>query len=571
MRFVALATDFDGTLAHDGEVPQPGVDALDRFLASGRKLILVTGRELDELIGIFPAIDRFDCVVAENGALLYFPKSGERELLCEPPPEAFARTLHERGVPIAVGAAIVATVEPHETAVLEAIRDLGLELQVIFNKGAVMVLPASINKATGLAHALARMGLSAHNVAAIGDAENDHALLHAVEYGVAVANAIPTLKESADYTSALARTDALIELVDRIVEHDLRETPPRRPRHRVLLGQREDGAAVDIDAYARGLLIAGSSGSGKSTLATGVLERLCEQGYQFCVIDPEGDYEDFQPGIVFGNGERAPSADEVLSALEKPDTNAIINLIALPLNDRPAFFLDLLPRLHTLRAGTGRPHWILVDETHHLMPHDWDAAPTILAQQPGGMLYVTVHPEWIAPAALEGIDAVAVLGEAPLQSIAAVAAGAGLPVPSGPDAPLEAGQALFWHTESQQAVRFEVAGQRTHRRRHRRKYAEGELPEDRSFWFRGPQGKLKLRAQNLFVFLQIGEGVDEDTWLHHLRAQDYSRWMCEFIKDPHLGEEVAGIESDAGLTAEESRRRVREAVERRYTLPAASG
>jgi len=184
---------------------------------------------------------------------------------------------------------------------------------------------------------------------------------------------------------------------------------------------------------------------------------------------------------------------------------------------------------------------------------------------------VTVHPEWIAPAALEGIEAVAILGEAPLQSIAAVAASVGLPAPAGPTAPLAPGQALFWRPGAPEAVRFEVAGQRTQRRRHRRKYAEGELPEDRSFWFRGPQGKLRLRAQNLFVFLQMGEGVDEDTWLHHLRAHDYSRWMREFIKDPHLGDEVASIERDAGLSAEESRRRVREAVERHYTLPAASG
>ncbi len=141
MRFVALATDYDGTLARDGVVPARGIEALDRFRASGRKLVLVTGRELNELLGIFPEIDRFDCVVAENGALLHFPQSGERELLCEAPSAAFVDALRARGIPVSVGAAIVATVEPHETAVLETIRDLGLELQVIFNKGAVMVLP----------------------------------------------------------------------------------------------------------------------------------------------------------------------------------------------------------------------------------------------------------------------------------------------------------------------------------------------------------------------------------------------------------------------------------------------
>lgn len=117
------------------------------------------------------------------------------------------------------------------------------------------------------------------------------------------------------------------------------------------------------------------------------------------------------------------------------------------------------------------------------------------------------------------------------------------------------------------ASRFLIAGPRTQRRRHRRKYAEGELPEARSFWFRGPHGKLRLRAQNLFAFLEIGEGVDEETWQHHLRAHDYSRWMREFIKDPELGEEVARVEGEADIDVAQGRRRVREAVERRYTLP----
>ncbi len=568
MRFVVLATDYDGTLAHDGVVPARGVEALDRFRASGRRLVLVTGRELGELLGIFAQVDRFDCVVAENGALLHFPATGEREVLADPPPRAFVEALHRRGVPVRVGASIVATVEPHETAVLETIRDLGLELQVIFNKGAVMVLPASVNKSTGLARALARLGLSAHNVAAIGDAENDHALLHAAEYGVAVANAIPSLKDSADCVSALARTDAVIELIDAILEHDLRDAAAPVRRHRLLLGHAENATAVEVDAYARGLLIAGTSGSGKSTLATGVLERLCEQGYQVCAIDPEGDYEDFGAGIVFGNGDRAPSTEEVLTALEKPDASVVVNLIGLPLDDRPAFFLDLLPRLHALRARSGRPHWILVDETHHLMPRDLDSVPTILSQAPSGMLYVTVHPEWIAPAVSCTLDSVVVLGASPAQALAAVAAASGTVAPRVEETSLPSGQALLWHVGQPGATRFSVAGQRSQRRRHRRKYAEGELPEERSFWFRGPQGKLKLRARNLFEFLQIGEGVDDETWQHHLRAHDFSCWMRVCIKDAELSAEVAAVECESGADAHDSRARIRVAVEKRYTLPA---
>ena len=106
---------------------------------------------------------------------------------------------------------------------------------------------------------------------------------------------------------------------------------------------------------------------------------------------------------------------------------------------------------------------------------------------------------------------------------------------------------------------------RQHLRRHTRKYAEGELGEDRSFYFRGPDGGLNLRAQNLALFLQIAQGVDDLTWLHHLRAGDYSRWLAESIKDPELASDVALIEKNENLDASESRARAKEAIDRGYT------
>jgi len=154
MRYTAIALDYDGTIAHDGVVPQHVLDGLVRLKESGRKLLLVTGRELPELLGIFPGITIFDRVVAENGALLYRPATQETKDLGDAPPEAFIDRLEAEGVPLSVGNTIVATVRPHETAVLQAIADLGLEYQVIFNKGAVMVLPPGCNKASGLKAAL---------------------------------------------------------------------------------------------------------------------------------------------------------------------------------------------------------------------------------------------------------------------------------------------------------------------------------------------------------------------------------------------------------------------------------
>jgi len=220
MRYVALAADYDGTLASNGQVASGTVDALRRLAASGRKLVLVTGRELDELLALFPEIGVFDRVVAENGALLYCPATRQHKALGEPPPFAFVRELKRLGVaPLAVGKTIVATVHPNETLVLGAIRELGLELQVIFNKGAVMVLPASVNKATGLAAALRDLGLSPRNVVAIGDAENDHALLRSAEYGVAVAGLTTMVQPAASAGPALRVIMALGKFQGVIAAH----------------------------------------------------------------------------------------------------------------------------------------------------------------------------------------------------------------------------------------------------------------------------------------------------------------------------------------------------------------
>src|SRR5579871_6557158 len=167
MHIVCLATDYDGTIAHDGIVDEATFSALDEFRRSGRKLILVTGRELPDLSACLPRLDLFDRVVAENGALLYNPATKQERPLAPEPPEAFVAALRAENVrPLSVGRSIVATWEPNETTVLNTIRDLGLELQIVFNKGAVMVLPAGVNKASGLAAALEDLGLSAHNVAA---------------------------------------------------------------------------------------------------------------------------------------------------------------------------------------------------------------------------------------------------------------------------------------------------------------------------------------------------------------------------------------------------------------------
>jgi hydroxymethylpyrimidine pyrophosphatase-like HAD family hydrolase len=214
MKFTVLATDYDGTIAHDGKVEDATVAALRRARDAGMTLIMVTGRELSDLFNTFDHVDLFHRVVAENGALLYDPATTEITRLAPAPPEPLIEILTRQQVPLSVGHTIVATVEPHEHQVLAAIRDLGLEWHVIFNKGSVMALPANVTKATGLAPALEALDRSQEETIGVGDAENDQVFLRMCGLSVAVANALTSVKELADVVTAGARGSGVVELVE---------------------------------------------------------------------------------------------------------------------------------------------------------------------------------------------------------------------------------------------------------------------------------------------------------------------------------------------------------------------
>ena len=563
MYFVALATDYDGTIAEDGVVAEATLEALRELKQSGRKLLLVTGRQLPDLKKVLPEIALFDLVVAENGGLLFDPKTGEETLLAPEPSQVFLDALRAREVPLSAGRCIVATWEPHQHAVLEAIRELGLELQIIFNKGAVMVLPAGVSKASGLEAALALLELSPHNVAGIGDAENDHAFLRLCGCGVAVANALPLLKENADFVTEMPRGAGVAALARRMIVDDLAGLS-ERSREAIEIALDDTGAPIGISPRGGSLLIAGTSGGGKSTVAAGLLERIQERGFQFCVVDPEGDYAELENAVTLGDAKHEPRLEEAVELLRHVKGNLVVNLLGVQLDERPRYFAKLFLQLCQLRAETARPHWMLIDEAHHMMPPEW-ATATTLPQQLQGTIFVTVHPEHVARAALESVGFVVAVGVDPAATLCSFCCVVGEDPPEMRAGHIDRGLAYFWERRERRLRRVHINEPRQHLRRHTRKYAEGELDEDRSFYFRGTQGRLNLRAQNLALFLQIAEGVDDPTWLHHLRAGDYSRWLAESIKDPELASDVAMIEKNEALDASESRARVKEAIDRGYT------
>ena len=567
LRYVALATDFDETLAEHGAVRPETVATLERLKASGRRLVLVTGRDLADLRGVFSALGVFDAVVAENGGVLYVSATREERVLAEPASAALVDRLEARKVePLHVGRVIVATRDPQQHVVLDEINRLGLELQLIFNKGAVMVLPAGVHKGTGLAAAVAALGLSLRNTVAVGDAENDHALLAGAECGVAVANALPSLKQRADLVTEGRAGAGVVELAGRLLADDLASVP--LPRRDVELGRDDAGEPVALQPHGPNILFAGLSGSGKSTAAMAVLERLIVAGYQCLILDPEGDYERFPDALVLGDAERPPTVAEVASALGKPGRSVAVNLVGMSHADRPELFLSLLPRLGELRAATGRPHWIFLEEAHHLVPVDLAGAPQALPAELGSLAAVTVIPHELAPALLQRFDTVVAVGKHGSQTLADYARSVGRgAVPAGAPDELPRGEVLMWRV-GRDVRRFTVAPTRIKHRRHLRKYAQGTLPRERNFVFRGPNGEMSLRAQNLSVFAQLAEGVDEKTWRYHLEAGDYARWFRDVIGDEEL---ALAAEEALKLPPAEGRARVLGAIAARYTLPATAG
>lgn len=569
MRYFCLTCDYDGTIAQDGHVSSSTLDALKRVKTSGRKLVLATGRELPDLLTVFSEIAIFDRVVAENGALLYRPATKESKVLSEPPPKQFLDALAARGVPFSTGQNIVSTWHPWEAAVLEVIRTLGLELQVIFNKNAVMVLPSGINKASGLKLALQELRLSLHNVVGVGDAENDHAFLSVCECSAAVANALPALKDRCDWVSERSHGAGVEELCDKLLTDDLRSFAPKLTRHGILVGHDSSGAEIKLDPYGTRLLIAGPSGGGKSTVMTAILERLAAADYQICLVDPEGDYDEFAPLVPLGGADRVPALSEIVSILDTPKSLSV-NLLGIPVADRPAFFQSLLTRIQELRSKTGRPHWLVIDEAHHLLPAELESAGLTIPKDLTSFALITVHADRLAEQILSTANCVVAVGTNPQETIAEVAAGLKMELRPAEISPVpnEHDHVSVWFLRDWPAPRTVTMERATiHLRRHKRKYAQGELGEDKSFYFRGPEQKLNLRAQNMSIFTQLAAGVDDATWTYHLRNSDYSRWIRDSVKDPAVADEIAGIEKDGALNPAQSRERILDALRTHYMTP----
>jgi hydroxymethylpyrimidine pyrophosphatase-like HAD family hydrolase len=542
-RIRAIGIDFDGTLTDEDRPAEETLASLQQARAAGIRLVLVTGRILAELRGVFPdAANFFDAMVLENGAVLARRRS-VRPLVAAVPLELDEALLH-RDVPFRRGQVLLATTRPYAPVVLEEISRLGLDCALVQNRGELMVLPAGVTKGTGLSAALAGLGVSPHDAAGIGDAENDHSLLNACEIGVAVANAVPALKAHADLV--------LAEPAGRGVVSFLRgpwlsgEQPIHSGRWQVTIGRFPDGSPVLVPSSGVNVLFTGKTLVGKSFAAGLFAERLLARRYSLCVIDPEGDHlglGGLHGCMIVGGREPLPRPEQLSELFQPTFSSVVVDLSQHPRAQRTGETVRLLAALQRQREESGFPHWIFVEEAHTALEPDGPACAGFLPDQKGFCL-ITFQPDHLCEKAGQSIDLVITV--------------------EGP------GHArLLRRGEDPPGRAFAFEERITGHVRHRHKYLHADLPTERRFFFCGGDGETGRSAGNLEEFKDELRVCPPGVLRHHVPRHDFSRWVLDVIQDSELGRRVRMIEDDflaedlAGRT-DELRRELFEEIERRY-------
>lgn len=570
--FRAVATDLDGTLASDGQLAPGLVDALRTARATAVRLVLVTGRILSELREAFPGLeDEFDVVVAENGGVLSVPR-GVVDLAAAPDGRLVA-ALRRRGVAVRRGRVVLACDGEHEPAVEQTLAEWEGAYQITRNRGALMVLPSGVTKGSGVAAGLDELGVSPHSTIAVGDAENDDSLLAVCEVGMAVGDAVASLKAQADRT--LPQADGVG--VRGLLESDLVLGTDRFPpsRWRIPLGRAVDGKAVDLPGSQLNLLVTGGTLAGKSFIGGMICEHLVAAGYTVVVFDLEGDHAVLGqlPGMaLLGGLEEAPPAPEQLEqVVRNGSSSAIVDVSLLSPLDKHRYVTDAVDHLAALRTVTGRPHWYVIEEAHHAVQPG--AVQRRLFDDPArGVLLVTFRPWDLPNRAREAMDAATVVpgrGVEPDETaeILSDLTGASAGHIDEALARLESGEALLAHRGQPDLVRYRVGSRSTTHVRHQRKYADGSLPPSRGFHFRlGPDHRHE--ASSVRDFHGSLQACDVDVFAFHAARGDFSRWISQVLQDRWLATAATAIEQvvQAGEDPRPAQERLAATVSSRYDV-----
>lgn len=207
-----IASDLDRTLTGGDLVLDPAaLERIRELRRRGLRVVVATGRRFDDP-RVEALLSELDAVVAENGAVVHHAEDGALVVMHADFAERARAALGPLADRFAWGHVVGSG--PRElsgdaSALLAARK---VEHAVEYNVDEVMLLPPGVDKATGAAACVARWGLRSADVWAIGDGENDVALLRWAGVGAAPANASPSAQAAADLHMASSHSQAFLDL-----------------------------------------------------------------------------------------------------------------------------------------------------------------------------------------------------------------------------------------------------------------------------------------------------------------------------------------------------------------------
>jgi hypothetical protein len=131
----------------------------------------------------------------------------------------------------------------------------------------------------------------------------------------------------------------------------------------------------------------------------------------------------------------------------------VVNLLSVSTAEGPEYFASLVAEIQELRLGTGRPHWLIIDEAHHVLPSNWAPSSPEFARQLSGTILITVHPGHVSPAALSGVNIAVVLGTEPQVMLDEFAKAIEREPPKVPPHDSSGGEAWVWFCEENHLIR----------------------------------------------------------------------------------------------------------------------
>lgn len=534
-----LAFDYDGTLANDGVVPAALQNALKQLQQMGYILFLVTGRRFQSL-NLGDLYDVFSGIAWENGAVLCPSVNNEVYMPYGFVSPHLVNALEEANIPLEYGLAIVATWRHHEKDLNRVLRRFGGDSGVIYNKGSVMILPAGATKGTGLRHLLKLCGYSPRNLISFGDGENDASMLQIGEVGVAVGDAVPSLKAVADLVAEADGPAGTLEVLQSYcLNGDPLNIPSKQARWISLGKDTTTGTEVYLPnkvMIASNIGIFGDSSSGKSWIAGLLAESIHLADYQMLLIDIEGDFRGLQsfPGIVAYSGDidSMPSPSTVATFLQESDSGIVLDLCAKPDEWIKVYVADIFRVLQHVRQMQSRPHWIVLEEAQRFLttPNH----PCLEAFMPllemGGCTIVSYRPDRLQPAVLKQLEHCFLTQLTKPEAIDTLRVRCPW-LNTETLAEIPHSHVLF---DGEQMIELRTNARRVRHIRHLYKYLDMPLPRHKRFRFHDQSGSLHIEAASLFEFKELLPTLPIETLAFHQQRGDFAAWIRSSLDDDEL-------------------------------------